>query len=64
MSMKQGNTEARCVECGKLLVVSRTCLRTKLICVSCRKEYSVSQFADSLQESLEEELGRIPADRI
>ena len=57
-------TTIPCRQCKTSLVAERSCRRVTLNCPNCRSSADVSEYADQVDEALEEFMANVPCDRI
>ena len=53
-----------CEQCGLDLTAYRGCREVTLRCPSCGKSYELVDYADTIGDDFEEEMGFVPMDRI
>lgn len=53
-----------CEKCGLDLTAYRGCQEVTLRCPSCGAVYDLKEFASSMDDDFEEEMGFVPMDRI
>ncbi len=61
---RTAQTTIACKECGEPLVAERSCRRVILTCGRCRCSYELAEYAEAIDEALEEFLGSVPCDRV
>jgi len=53
-----------CEKCGLDLTAYRSCREVTLRCPSCDEAYDLKDFATTMDDDFEEEMGFVPMDRI
>lgn len=56
-------TTIRCRQCKTPLIAERSCRKVTLACPSCRAIVDVAEYADAVDDALEDFMGSVPCDR-
>ena len=59
----QQATKMKCQQCGHLLHTGRTCRSVFLGCQGCGARFNLQDYADELDDDLQEILAMLPCDR-
>lgn len=57
-------TSIPCKHCRTPLIAERSCRRVTLSCPQCRVSFDLLDYADQMDEALEDFLGQVPCNRI
>lgn len=60
---RKAQTTIPCRQCNTPLVAERSCHKVFLTCPSCGKTVDVAEYAEVMDEALEEFIGNVPCDR-
>ncbi len=61
---REKQTSIPCPDCGRKLLVKRTCHEAYMYCSHCRKSFALNDFIPQMDEAMEEFLENLYSDRI